>query len=258
MHKSLLALVVLAAFPVLVMAWPQPGDTAPRVTLPDTANVTHVIPRDYAGHVLQLFFWKSNDSTSLAEFPQVQAMYNHYSSRGYIPLAINLFQNMDSVVKVFARQHTFKFFLDNGTGWTAYKMDGYIPVNYVIDPAGLVVNSMEGFDSLTVDGWIRPYLVGVSETRSQPLGLTRIGANPAVGHSAVRFSLPKASNVGLRVFSTSGALVRTLVNGQMAAGANTVNWDLRDDVGRPVGGGLYLYELNAGSQVAQAKVSVLK
>jgi flagellar hook assembly protein FlgD len=64
--------------------------------------------------------------------------------------------------------------------------------------------------------------------------------------------------VTLRVYSTSGALVRTLVNGQMPAGANTVNWNLQDDAGKQVGNGLYLYELNTGSQAAQAKVSVLK
>lgn len=59
MRKLLLALVVLAAIPAMVMAWPQPGDPAPTVSLPDTAYVVHVIPGDYAGHVIQLFFWQS-------------------------------------------------------------------------------------------------------------------------------------------------------------------------------------------------------
>jgi hypothetical protein len=44
----------------------------------------------------------------------------------------------------------------------------------------------------------------------------------------------------------------------MPAGANTVNWNLQDAAGKQVGNGLYLYELNTGSQAAQAKVSVLK
>jgi len=59
MRKLLLALVVLAAVPAMIMAWPQPGDPAPSVTLPDTAYVNHTIPGDYAGKVLQLFFWTS-------------------------------------------------------------------------------------------------------------------------------------------------------------------------------------------------------
>ncbi len=59
MRKALLAMVVLAALPAMVMAWPQPGDPAPSATLPDTAYVSHTIPSEYAGHVLHLFFWQS-------------------------------------------------------------------------------------------------------------------------------------------------------------------------------------------------------
>jgi hypothetical protein len=59
MRKLLLALVVLAAIPVVVMAWPQPGDMAPPMNLPDTANVMHMFPTEYAGHVVQLFFWET-------------------------------------------------------------------------------------------------------------------------------------------------------------------------------------------------------
>jgi len=259
MSKILLALVVLAVIPTVVMAWPQPGDSAPSVTLPDTALVSHVIPGEYAGHVLHLFFWVSFDSICLAELPRVQVMYDDYGSRGYMPLAINLLEDMDTVVKVFARQYTYPFLLDDGTAWNAYKMEGYVPLNYVIDPTGLVVGSMEGFDEPSLLGWVEPYLIGVGETPAvQPMEFSAIGANPVVGHSAVRFNLPKAASVCLRVYSMSGALVRTLCNGQMPAGANTVKWNLQDNAGRSVGNGLYLYELKAGSQVAHRKVSVLK
>lgn len=259
MRKILLVLVVLAAIPAVAMAWPQPGDSAPSVTLPDTALVSHVIPGEYAGHVLHLFFWVSFDSSCLAELPLVQAMYDNYGSRGYMPLAINLYEDMDAVVKVFARQHTYSFLRDDGTAWNAYRMEGYVPLNYVVDPTGLVVGSMEGFDEPSLLDWIEPYLIGVSETPAvQPIEFSTVGANPVVGYSAVRFNLPKAANVTLRVYSTSGALVRTLCDGQMPAGVNTVNWNLQDNAGRPVGNGLYLYQLTAGSQVAHRKVSVLK
>ncbi len=260
MRKILLVLVVLTVIPTVVVAWPQPGDSAPSVTLPDTALVSHVIPGDYAGQVLHLFFWVSFDSVSLAELPLVQAMYDNYGSRGYMPLAINLLEDMDSVVKVFARQYTYPFLRDgDATAWNAYRMEGIVPLNYVVDPTGLVVGSMEGFDEPSLLDWIEPYLIGVSETPAvQPIEFSVVGANPVVRHSAVRFNLPKAANVSLRVYSTSGALVRTLYKGQMPVGVNTVKWNLQDNAGRPVGNGLYLYELTAGSQVAHRKVSVLK
>jgi hypothetical protein len=58
MRKLILALAVLAAIPAMVMAYPQAGDPAPNFTLPDTAGVNHQLT-DYAGKVVQLFFWQS-------------------------------------------------------------------------------------------------------------------------------------------------------------------------------------------------------
>jgi hypothetical protein len=191
--------------------------------------------------------------------PRIDSIYDDYHERGFELLAIDL-QDPWETIKVYARQYSYTFLRDSGlSAWNLYKMNSSTPLNYVIDTAGLVVNSMEDFDDPTIRGWIEPYLSGVEETPAvQPIEFSAIGANPVVGHSAVRFNLPREANGTLRVYSTSGALVRTLVNGQMPAGANTVNWNLQDDAGRPVGNGLYLYELNAGSQVAHAKVSVLK
>jgi hypothetical protein len=186
-------------------------------------------------------------------------MYDDYGGQGFTPFAINLWQDMNSVVKYYARQYTYPFLRDAGSAWGLYNRNNSIPLNYVVDTAGIVVGGMVGFSESTIRGWVEPYLTGVEETPVvSPIEFSAIGANPVVGHSAVRFNLPKAANVSLRVYSTSGALVRTLASGQMPAGANTVNWNLQDNAGRPVGNGLYLYELAAGSQVAHAKVSVLK
>ena len=52
-------MVALAAIPAMLMAYPHAGDPAPAFTLPDTANVMHSFPTEYAGHVIQLFFWQS-------------------------------------------------------------------------------------------------------------------------------------------------------------------------------------------------------
>ena len=186
-------------------------------------------------------------------------MYDELGPQGYLPIGINLWENMETVVKPRARLYTFPILRDAGSVWNLYKMNSYIPLNYVIDTAGVVVGSMEGWTESTIRGWIAPFLTGLEETPAVPsMEFTTIGASPAIGHSAVRFNLPKAANVTLRVYSTSGALVRTLASGQMPEGANTVNWNLRDNAGKQVGNGLYLYELAAGSQVAHAKVSVVK
>ncbi len=182
-----------------------------------------------------------------------------YEGMGYMPLAIGLGQSA-AILKQYARDYGVPVLNDASyIAWGLYNISGYIPLNYVIDPSDTVRYGATGWSEATIRGYIEQYLTGVEETPVvQPIEFSAVGANPVVGHSAVRFNLPKAANVSLRVYSSSGALVRTLYAGQMPAGANTVSWDLRDEAGRPVGNGLYLYELNAGSQVAHAKVSVLK
>ena len=181
-----------------------------------------------------------------------------YQGQNYMPLAVGLWQD-PAILKQYAQYGILVLDDASGTVWNLYNISGGIPLNYVIDPADTVRYGATGFNEGVVRTWIESYLTGVAETPAvQPIEFSAVGANPVVGHSAVRFSLTKAANVSLRVYSTSGALVRTLCSGQMPAGANTVNWNLQDNAGKPVGNGLYLYELNTGSQVAHAKVSVLK
>ena len=58
MRKYLLALAILAAVPTMLLAYPPVGSLAPDFVLPDTAGVNHSLT-DYAGKVVQLFFWQS-------------------------------------------------------------------------------------------------------------------------------------------------------------------------------------------------------
>lgn len=185
-------------------------------------------------------------------------MLDDYGEQSFVPLAINLWQDW-SIIKSYTRDYYYPSLRDAGSVWNMYKISNSIPTNYVVDGTGTVRYGVVGWNEGAMRTIIEQYMTGISEAPTvQPIEFSVVGANPVVGRSSVRFNLPKAASVTLRVYSTSGALVRTLHNGQMPAGASTVNWNLQDDAGKPVGNGLYVYELSAGSQVAHAKVSVLK
>jgi len=168
---------------------------------------------------------------------------------------------MNSVVKVYARQYTYPFLRDGGSAWNLYRMNGYIPLNYVIDTAGIVVGSMEGFNETTIRAWIEASLppVGMAEEKTRPvLGFASVRPNPAAQLQTVVFNMPAGGSATVRVYSSTGALVKTLVNGAVPAGRNTATWDLTDNFGRAVPNGLYFYELAAGGQSARLKVSVVR
>lgn len=82
--------------------------------------------------------------------------------------------------------------------------------------------------------------------------------NPFNPSTTISFSLVRDGRVELKVYDARGALVRTLVDGQVAAGEQRVAWDGRDDGGRQVAAGVYLYRLRADGQELQRKMTLVK
>ena len=80
------------------------------------------------------------------------------------------------------------------------------------------------------------------------------GPNPARDVSTLRFELPQAETVLLRVADVSGRWVRTLAQSPMTAGAQSVRWDGRDDAGREVPNGTYFCQLATADGSSTARV----
>lgn len=87
-----------------------------------------------------------------------------------------------------------------------------------------------------------------------------VRGNPAVGPTAqaLSLSLPRSSRVSVRVFDLSGALVRSLLDRDLAAGVHQLTWHGEDASGRKVAPGLYLAVVDTGSERATAKLSRLQ
>jgi hypothetical protein len=81
--------------------------------------------------------------------------------------------------------------------------------------------------------------------------------NPFRGSTTLGFDLPTATEVRLEVFDLAGRRVRTLARGGRAAGSHVVEWDRRDEAGRLVPGGVYLYRLQAGAFRAQQRMVLM-
>ena len=102
--------------------------------------------------------------------------------------------------------------------------------------------------------------MGVEE---QPVGALRFALlggsrSPSGPQTAIRYSLAQASPVDLRIYSTTGKLVRTLRSGIEAAGLHQVVWNRSDDLGQPVGRGTYFCRMTAGSFRAVSKLTTIE
>ena len=76
--------------------------------------------------------------------------------------------------------------------------------------------------------------------------------NPFNPSTTIRYSLPKAANVSLKVYNTLGQLVATLVDEHKEAGYQQIQWNAS------VPSGIYFYRLELGEYVETKKMIVLK
>ena len=82
--------------------------------------------------------------------------------------------------------------------------------------------------------------------------------NPFNPVTSIRYIVPAASWVTLRVYATDGSPLRTLVNRITPAGTHEAIWDGRNDSGKPVASGIYFYQLSTGKTTLSRKMLLLK
>ena len=88
--------------------------------------------------------------------------------------------------------------------------------------------------------------------------------NPFNPETTIRFNVGNAFihsepvHVLIDIYNIRGQKVRSLLDGLFESGSNTVVWDGRDDSGRELGSGVYLYRMMAGEETSVRKMVLLK
>lgn len=100
---------------------------------------------------------------------------------------------------------------------------------------------------LDPDGWIladfTEVMVDTSPSFDPLAPPLAVGRNPFTVSTSLSVRVNRAGRAALRVFDTTGRLVRTLHAGQLAAGARTFSWDGRNEAGSGVASGRYVAQL---------------
>ena len=82
--------------------------------------------------------------------------------------------------------------------------------------------------------------------------------NPFNPSTTIPFVLPAAARVRLEIFSASGQRVRQLPDQALSPGFHELVWDARDNLGRSVSSGIYLYRLQLGDRAETRKMTLLR
>ncbi len=80
--------------------------------------------------------------------------------------------------------------------------------------------------------------------------------NPFNPSTTIEFDLPKNSDVRLSIYSISGSLVRTLVDGNLISGRKRYRWNGKNNYGINCASGIYIYRLET-PEFAKSKKMIL-
>jgi len=82
--------------------------------------------------------------------------------------------------------------------------------------------------------------------------------NPFNPITTIEYHLPEATSVTLEIYNLLGQRVKTLVDDYQQAGSWRVVWDARDEYGRKVSSGMYIYRLRTDKATMMQKMLLLK
>ena len=81
----------------------------------------------------------------------------------------------------------------------------------------------------------------------QSYALSQNYPNPFNAETVIEYQLPKASEVEISIFNLQGQKVAALVKCYRQAGIHKIIWNGKDESGRQVASGVYLYQLKIGN-----------
>lgn len=82
--------------------------------------------------------------------------------------------------------------------------------------------------------------------------------NPFNPSTTISFEIPQSENVSLKIYSLNGELIRTLTEGNFSAGRFEKTWDGKNEFGKDVSSGVYIYRLIAGRFDRSARMVLMK
>ncbi len=147
---------------------------------------------------------------------------------------------------------------------------GSLPVTVNFNGTGLAFGLHTGNIQILSDDPITPSLsVPVTFEVGMVVGveddiLPRVAAlnqnvpNPFNPMTTVKFSLPHAGRVALKVYDVRGSLVRTLADEGFTAGTHTRVWMGKNDQGQQVSSGVYFYRLETGDETITKRMTLIK
>ncbi|TET44839.1 T9SS type A sorting domain-containing protein [candidate division TA06 bacterium] len=141
----------------------------------------------------------------------------------------------------------------------------YWPFNDLVNLDGTVDTTSQDVLVARILAWFGIGSVGVEERLKERLSseskmylLWQNWPNPARGQTAISFNVPEPTHATVSIYDVAGRMVSTLLDDHVSAGRHSVNWDGRDQSGKEVPSGIYIYRLTAGNHNLARKLVLVR
>ena len=143
-------------------------------------------------------------------------------------------------------------------GLIRFKTTSLIPMDDLRDEVLLALADLPPIEEEVVETVETAVETSDQASVPQSFSLEQNAPNPFNSNTVIRFALPQPSQVELAIYNLLGQPVAVLVQGPSEAGTFSVRWDGRDQAGRAVTSGVYLYQLRAGEYTEVRKLLLLR
>ena len=106
--------------------------------------------------------------------------------------------------------------------------------------------------------YVDKILEKISAELPQSFSLSQNFPNPFNPTTTIRFDVPRAGNIKLKIYNVLGQEVMTLAEGFFDTGRHSILWNGKDNSGHSVASGVYLYRLEGGGFSKVRKMTYLK
>ena len=100
--------------------------------------------------------------------------------------------------------------------------------------------------------------VSIGDEHIVPLSQIRNYPNPFSGKTKIEYELKESAAASLEIYNIRGQKVRSFNEAAHSAGIHNLTWDARDDGGKACASGVYYLRLQAGKQLTQRKMLLVK
>ena len=112
-----------------------------------------------------------------------------------------------------------------------------------------------GWGEYSTPRWFKVILTGIDYThpKHNEFRIRQNYPNPFNPVTTIKYSIPSASKIVVKIFNILGKEVEVLADGFKPAGTYTINWDASD-----FPSGVYIYQISAGKFVQSRKMVLLR